>query len=72
MRYYVRAQCDKLMYLFQERLWSEKARRNVTVFWWVFGAENATGYLSEEDAWAAFDRSGTGIREGYAVEAIRG
>ena len=44
-----------------------RAERKAETMTWVKRADEATGFLSAEDAWAAFDRSGCGRREDYEV-----
>ena len=54
-------------YMDAERRFDPVARKPVQITTWVPKREQATAFLSEEDAWAAFDRSGHGRREDYEV-----
>lgn len=54
-------------YLRCDRVWSEAARRRVERVTFEESAETAARFASEDEAWAAFDRSGYGQREDYEV-----
>jgi len=57
-------------YMSVEKRWSEEKRKRVEIVTWVGDRCDATSWSSEEDAWAAFDRSGHGRREDYVVEPL--
>lgn len=56
---------DSPRYMVLARTWDGTRRVERGSF--IEGPDGATAFLSEADAWAAFDRTGVGRREDYEV-----
>ena len=70
MKFYVKWTGETVLFMLVEQGWNEAARKRVASYWWVEEARHATPFLSEEDAWRAFDKSSAsaGDRKSYILE----